>query len=261
MSRVRNDIGQITTHSSDGMLNTLRTAHVSTECAPFAVHAQLFKASTARSDDAIGPLLAAATIPQDNAALAAQPIWITESLHRAYVTFKLFLMLHESKRRIDRSTRSFEHRLAVKLARNLHELVPGAEKTRNCANALRDTVCTLVTLFGPGVGELDVETDIDEVSLEGTKRRALVLLAHELVANAILHAFADRCRGRVIVSLRMISRDVALLCVKDDGIGICNDAINASGIAAGLVAVLKADIYYGRTPSGFTRIETVFKIA
>ncbi len=170
-------------------------------------------------------------------------------------------MLHRSWPRIDRITRARERQLAIDLASNI-AVVTGvsADKAETCAEALRNIACNLVALFGSGVGDLDIETDIAEMNLPGPRRRALFLLTHELIVNAILHAFAGNRRGRIIVTLRRISPCVAVLCIMDDGIGIHNDAIDAGGIAAGLATVLASDLYYGRTLAGLTKIEAIFEL-
>jgi two-component sensor histidine kinase len=232
-----------------------------TTLSSFALLAQCSRALSARSDEAIGPLLAAATVPQAKASLETHPIWVAEALHRAHVTLKLFLVLHRSRRQIDRATRALERRLAIDLARNIFALAPAdSEKIEDCAAVLRDIVCNLVALFGPGVGQIDMETDISEVKLSRPRRRALVLLAHELVANAILHAFTGRRRGRIVVTLRRISPAAAVLCVMDDGIGIDNHDDNACGIATRLTTFLSSELYHRRTPSSLTSVEAIFKV-
>jgi hypothetical protein len=264
MNHVHNSIGPIIHHSlgetpSNGHVIARRTASPSVGPLIFDLVAQSSDILSARSDAAIGPLLAAATVPLDAAVLAIHPIWVMEALHRAHSTLKLFLMLHRSRPRIDRLTQRLEQRLALDLARNIPALTTIASgKDQNCARTLRGIARSLVALFGPGVGEVGIETDIDVVNLSRPRLRALVLLTHELIANAILHAFAGRRRGHIIVTLRLISPSTAILCVMDNGIGICDDAINTGGIAAGLATVLECGLYHSRTVSGFTKIEAIF---
>jgi hypothetical protein len=235
--------------------------HPSPGSLKFALLSQSSRAVEVRSDEAIGPLLAAATVTHDCAVHETHSIWTSEALHRAYATLKLFLILHRSRRRIDCVTRVLERNLAIDLACKINALTHSSTvKSENCAKALRDIVSGLVALFGPGIGDLDVETDISEVRLSGQRRRALTLLIHELVVNALMHAFAGRRRGRIVVTIRLALPGVAALSVMDDGIGISDDAIAAGSIAASLARVLGSDLYYRRTLSGFTKIESVFKV-
>jgi two-component sensor histidine kinase len=268
MSHVHNRIGQITpclvnsaaTAACDGDAARLAAQRCAASSS-FAHMAEYSQTLSVRADEAIGPLLAAATVTRADMVSESCSIWKTEALHRAHATLKLFLMLHRSRRRVDRLTRVLERHLAIDLARNMYALThPASAKAENCARPLRDIVAGLVALFGPGVGDLDVETDMSEVLLAGQRRRALALLMHELVANAILHAFTGRCRGRIIVTIRLVSPGVAALSVMDDGVGISDDTIAAGGIAASLAEILGSDLYHTRTISGFTRIESVFKV-
>lgn len=266
MSDVHNRIGQTTPYSVDGTAFAppragMWMANPCVGASSFALMAEFSRALSVRSDEAIGPLLAAATVRQDETAKDIRSIWTTEAIHRAHATLKLFLMLHRSRRRIDRLTRVLEGTLAIDLAQNICALTrSGSAKAENCAKALRDTVAGLVALFGPGVGDLAVETNMSEVRLPGQRRRALALLIHELVVNAILHAFAGRHRGRIGVTVRLVSPGLAILSVMDDGVGIGDDAIDAGSIAAHLAAILGSELSYSRTICGFTKIEAIFNV-
>jgi hypothetical protein len=46
----------------------------------------------------------------------------------------------------------------------------------------------------------------------------------------------------------------------DDGIGIGDEAVDAGSIAASLAGILGSDLYHRRTISGFTKIESVFRV-
>lgn len=266
MSHIHRRIGRTTPSLVDGTPMVARdvttpTAGPEAEPSLLTNMAQFSRALSVRSDEAIGPLLAAATFSHEDTAHEICSIWATEALHRAHATLKLFLVLHRSRRRIDRLTRVLERNLAIDLARNIYALThPASAKAENCAKTLRDIVSGLVALFGPGVGDLDVETDISEVRLPGQKRRALALLTHELVVNAILHAFDGRRRGRIVVTIRLVSPGVAVLSVMDDGVGMGDDAIDPDSIASSLAGILGSDLYHRRTISGFTKIESVFKV-
>ena len=213
-----------------------------------------------RGDDAIGLLLAAASLPPTSEALPNNSIWAQEAVHRAYATVKLFLRLHERQTVIDRFTHTIERRLASdigRIFRSLHlDHVPNATA---CGSDVRDIARDLVALFGPALGDIVLDCNIERVALPPDERRALVLLTHELVANALLHAFDGRRRGWIVVRLRRVCSDSIHLCVEDDGIGLPVEGPNQSGVAYMLAHRLGAAISYTRSAAGLTCVDVVLE--
>ena len=112
------------------------------------------------------------------------------------------------------------------------------------------------SLASPNV-ELLVRVDPVELSFE--RALAAGLVARELVANALEHAFPDGRRGRVLLAMsRQSSR--LMLCVEDDGKG--TPAGHEGGVGLSVVELLAeqlaADLRFRPSESGGTRVELEF---
>jgi two-component sensor histidine kinase len=70
--------------------------------------------------------------------------------------------------------------------------------------------------------QIAVNVQAEPLSLPSKKATSLALVANELIANALRHAFPGRSRGRVEVTLAQHDREV-LLEVADDGVGLPAD--------------------------------------
>jgi signal transduction protein with GAF and PtsI domain len=77
--------------------------------------------------------------------------------------------------------------------------------------------------------EVDVRVQGDEVALPSQVVTSLALAVNELVQNALEHAFVDRTRGSVIVSLRRTSGQLDVE-VRDDGVGLPDAAPRHLGL-------------------------------
>ena len=88
-----------------------------------------------------------------------------------------------------------------------------------------------------GIGASRIETDVGDVVIDGASARRVLLVAAELVQNAIRHALEGR-DGCLRVVLRLDARDV-VLGVKDDGPGMsATSATRGGGMGSPLVAEL-----------------------
>jgi hypothetical protein len=250
MSYLANRIQPVTLASSvaaPGILAGTRSWYPA-DCSIFGLTAQISHALAARAEDAIGLLLAAAALPPGGTAPAS--VWAAEAMHRAYATLQLFLRLHQCSPLIDRLTRDLECWLAADLARTLRALATANPRApAACGPALRAVVHNLAALFAPATDDLRVETDIEPVTLPGAARRALVLLAHELVAEAILQ---DRPAGHISVILRPLSPGLACLTVTDDGATLNDEVRQPETVATDLAALMQADLHYARREAGHT---------
>jgi two-component sensor histidine kinase len=114
-------------------------------------------------------------------------------------------------------------------------------------------------LFGHPAGVI-VATEIEAMSLPSYKRRALVMVAAELVSNSLLHAFHGRRTGLIEVSLTVHRTGSASLRVADDGIGFIGMRPNLGcGVAACLAGLLESDLAYDRK-AGRTIAEIAFPL-
>jgi len=72
--------------------------------------------------------------------------------------------------------------------------------------------------------EVEVSVEGDEVALPSQMATSLALVVNELIQNALEHAFVDRARGRVVVSLRQGPAERLIVEVRDDGVGLRSTA-------------------------------------
>ena len=142
-------------------------------------------------DHVFGLLLAASCRPPSIGSWSHRAIWVEEAMHRACSMLRLTLALRTD---IDTSPMmsQLRHALASELAADLRSLSSPAEnQIVPCSRVLRDVVHNTTSLFAPTIGGLEVTTDVEYVWLPAYQRRALVLLASELVVNTLLHAYRD----------------------------------------------------------------------
>lgn len=107
-----------------------------------------------------------------------------------------------------------------------------------------------------------IDTDVTPPSLPAYKRRAFVLLGHELASNPLLHAFPRRRRGRLLVRLRRLDTGRTRLPVGDNGVGFArghpDPAISVSG---GLADLLEGELRHVNTTTWRTMAQVVFPIS
>jgi hypothetical protein len=147
----------------------------------------------------------------DSGCEVLRPLWAEEAIHRIHGFMRL---IGARSRRRTLKTQNLiaagvEDFAARDLAARLTELETAAERAvLPCSTVLRDVAGDLGTLFACPANIL-VETSIERVSLPGYKRRALVLMACELLCNALLHAFSGHGSGLIEVSLTLRGRRAA----------------------------------------------------
>jgi hypothetical protein len=217
---------------------------------------------TDRSDEAAGILLAATTFISHGGLRALQPLWAEEAMHRAYSMMRL---LQTAQLRGNGGAPPLQDRhcrIAARLSLNLRTLQADAMLVRTpCARILTQTVHDLVLLFGRGPGKIDIMSEIDRLTLSAYRRRALVLLANELVVNALTHAFSVGAAGLIHVGLRIIRPGLVELHVADDGVGLSEATLpSATSVAGGLASLLGGELRYCSTNFWSTRAEVWFPL-
>jgi two-component sensor histidine kinase len=108
--------------------------------------------------------------------------------------------------------------------------------------------------------EIEVIVDGDEVALPSRAATSVALVVNELVQNALEHAFPDRTRGQIAVSLRRTLGEVVIE-VQDDGIGL--DAGSPQNLGLEIVETLVCEDLSGRwslTSDDGTRARIVFPV-
>jgi two-component sensor histidine kinase len=166
----------------------------------------------------LGILLAAGSAASCGGRPVLRPVWATEALHRSHNVARLIGCLEQRMPVGQGQSPDFETRLGVQLAATFDSLaITYDEEPRACSEPLRAVVRDLVELFGPAAGPIAVTTRVDRLTLSAFRQRALVLMANELVTNALLHAFQNQHLGRITLELSVLDRHTARLIVTDDG--------------------------------------------
>lgn len=168
----------------------------------------------------LGLLLSAGPSAHCNGRSVLRPIWADEAMHRAYRMVRLVGQLDEAmpRYRIRSPWPNFESKLGLDIKTTFDSLaILYDEEPRSCSAPLRDIVRDLVELFGPAIGNMTAATSVDHLTLPAFRHRALILLASELVTNAMLHASKDRRDSRIALRLSVLGHDAARLTVTCDG--------------------------------------------
>jgi two-component sensor histidine kinase len=176
------------------------------------------------------------------------PLWADEMVHRTYVTIHLTALLM-SRLRLEHDAPmrfALDYRVASNLAAAIGELVIVHDNERlPCSAVLRGIARNLVELFGPVAGNIGITTRIEPLQLAAFKRRALALLAVELISEALVNAFEGRDDEPIEVQLTQISRSRARLTVMSSG---SNQAASVpqtcQPIGRDLASLLEAEIVY-----------------
>lgn len=83
-----------------------------------------------------------------------------------------------------------------------------------------DLAQMLYRTYRPSDVDLRFELDVEQVPLDIQTAIPLGLILHELVTNALKHAFAGRSRGELRIGLAVVDAAAARLVVTDDGCGL-----------------------------------------
>lgn len=147
--------------------------------------------------------------------------------HRVKNTLQLIssIVLLQGRRTTDEGARqalkAVQQRVtAVSVAHRHVRWVNDAEQVEVAA-LVREIVGDLAGSAGrEGV---DIDLELDAVSISGRQGPAVALLVSELVGNALRHAFPDGRGGRIRVAVRRTANGFDLT-VADDGLGMAPDA-------------------------------------
>ena len=213
-------------------------------------------------NELVSVLLAACILRDPTEIPALRPLWAEEAMHRAYTMLRLVHRAHRFSHYDEPAVQQRDRCIAARLAASLYALqTEGMHSRTSCSGILAQIVQDLVLLFGRGLGEVQIVTNIDELTLSAYRRRALILLVNELVCNALTHAFAKRASGVIQVSLRTVDRALVELHVADNGAGLSLATIKPScSVSGGLASLLAGDLRYCCTRLWSTRAELRFPL-
>jgi two-component sensor histidine kinase len=215
----------------------------------------------------LGILLGSASPASCGGRPALRPIWMTEALRRAHNLVRLVERLDRRTPISDDQSRlaAVETSVGIELASIFESLtITDDEELRPCSRPLRDVTRNLIELFGPSAGDISAATCIGRLVLPAFRHRALILIASELVMNALLHAFNDERTGRVTLQLATLDPTSARMTVTDDGDRLFDRARNDYSrwsVIDYLADLLQSDIIYRSRGAGGTNAEIVFPIS
>lgn len=92
----------------------------------------------------------------------------------------------------------------------------------------------LAQSYGVNRALIDIQLDLDPLTLTMNRSLPLGLIVNELVSNALKHAFPDNRRGTLTVTLKQIDVARARLSISDTGIGLPQKNAESSGDTLGL---------------------------
>lgn len=85
---------------------------------------------------------------------------------------------------------------------------------------VRSLVDNLIQSYGFDSLQVNVNLDVGNVQLPIDKSVPLGLIVNELVSNTLKHAFPDKRKGEVNLTIRNIENDEILFAIEDSGVGI-----------------------------------------
>lgn len=192
-------------------------------------------------------------LSEEAGAADRRSLWTADALHRANNLAQMSSSLESTRvRRRHGLPDCGAGARARALSRAYAELGAYSRGVREvpCASLLEVIVTKLVELFA---GERPVRAlaSLDEVALPADKRRALILIASELVINALKYAFPPGEGGTITVTLIRLP-DRIELCVADDGVGLGSFATagHGNGLMARLGGLLDANICHLSSETG-----------
>ena len=185
-------------------------------------------------------------------------IFTAEAAHRA----KNLAQLSQAVIRLCLATGSEEIEAAAALAQAYSEIGDASD----CAVAvsskdlLIQVVSGLVLLFGRGDRNVAIHIRAGELLLPPDRRRLLVLIASELVINALRHAFPVGRAGLINVFLR-VDEGHACLTIADNGIGYEGAQPGQGGeLLDSLAAMLTGTLKRCTSPTGGLQASVSFRV-
>lgn len=125
--------------------------------------------------------------------------------------------------------------------------------------ALTEFIAELLSDIDTGMADdrIQIETEIEDIKLPASMAAPLALMIHELVANALRHAFPSGRKGCVSITAGRMESGLSVE-IRDDGIGLALSEPNEAGFGRSLVEMvarqLRGSVQWIGTDAG-TRIE------
>jgi len=188
-------------------------------------------------------------------------IWSAEAMNRAKNMCQLAMLLEYH--RWNRSQQAVSYRAELACANQLASALRALEisdehAVQPCSELMCEVSSCLVALFRPVLGQITLSTACERIALPASRRRALILMAMELLTQTLFHAFDDSKEGVLSVALAPDRHGTVLVLVEDSGSGLRFDTQSSRRIVGQLGSVLSAEISYRRSAMGGTATRVWF---
>ncbi|MFC4170464.1 PAS domain-containing protein [Microvirga sp. GCM10011540] len=90
---------------------------------------------------------------------------------------------------------------------------------------------------GLPLGQVELDLDVEPVSVSAAKAASLALLLNELVGNAVKHAFPEGRKGTLTIEIGKTEKGLELA-VADDGVGFDGAVLHEGGLGRTLIDML-----------------------
>jgi two-component sensor histidine kinase len=112
------------------------------------------------------------------------------------------------------------------------------------AGYVRDLAAHLRHSYAGNSGSVELETDVEEMTLSMDISVPCGLIINELLSNSLKYAFPDGRRGTISVSLHRVEGSRVVLTISDDGTGFPReiDIRNPSTLGLRIVNILVAQL-------------------
>jgi PAS domain S-box-containing protein len=129
-----------------------------------------------------------------------------------------------------------ECRERVQVMALLHDQLHRAKdlSSINLGEYIRSLVASLFCSYGVNSARIGLGIDVDAIPVAIDTAIPCGLIVHELVSNALRHAFPDDAAGRVSLGLHLDPKGQIELTVNDDGVGLCESPSHAGTRSLGL---------------------------
>ncbi len=87
------------------------------------------------------------------------------------------------------------------------------------AEPIKQLVRFMSSLYPAGIKKIQIQTEIQNTSLDLARAITLSLIINELLSNSLKHAFPDDRKGEIIINLRKAECGTQILHFRDNGIG------------------------------------------
>ena len=204
--------------------------------------------------DLFSPTTGYGEAPSETGGIDRRALWAADALHRAnnLAQMSSSLAAHGARHRqgLHADDRGAQARALSRAYAEL-SVIAAIGREVPCAPLLHAIAMRLVALFG-NERSIRLHVSLDHVTLPVEQRRALILIASELVINALKYAFPADTSGMISITLSQWA-DKIELAVADNGCGLLPQGA-AKGAGTGLMkklaVLLDADLRWFSTEGG-----------